>query len=90
MIKKYHNHKLQTNLCAETLLLKHLINYKTIKNSEYDKEIPQSQAADKPIVLRGRATQPSRGERSGSVVECLTRDRRAAGSSLTGVTALCL
>ena len=24
-----------------------------------------------------------------SVVECLTRDRRAAGSSLTGVTALC-
>ena len=27
-------------------------------------------------------------ERSGSVVECLTRDRRAAGSSLTGVTAL--
>ena len=27
-------------------------------------------------------------ERSGPVVECLTRDRRAAGSSLTGVTAL--
>ena len=27
-------------------------------------------------------------ERSGSVVKCLTRDRRAAGSSLTGVTAL--
>ena len=27
-------------------------------------------------------------ERSGSVVECLTRDRRAAGSSLTGVTTL--
>ena len=27
-------------------------------------------------------------ERSGSVVECLTRDRRAAGSSLTGVTML--
>ena len=27
-------------------------------------------------------------ERSGSVVECLTRDRRTAGSSLTGVTAL--
>ena len=25
---------------------------------------------------------------SGSVVECLTRDRGAAGSSLTGVTAL--
>ena len=27
-------------------------------------------------------------ERSGSVVECLTRDRKAAGPSLTGVTAL--
>ena len=27
-------------------------------------------------------------ERSGSVVECLTRDRGAAGSSLNGVTAL--
>ena len=27
-------------------------------------------------------------ERSGSVVECLTRDRGAAGSSLTGVTVL--
>ena len=26
---------------------------------------------------------------SGSVVECLTRDRRAAGSNLTGVTVLC-
>ena len=30
-----------------------------------------------------------RRERSGSVVECLTRDRGAVGSSLTGVTALC-
>ena len=29
------------------------------------------------------------GERSGSVVECLTRDRGATFSSLTGVTALC-
>ena len=28
-------------------------------------------------------------ERSGSVVQCLTRDRGAAGSSLTGVLALC-
>ena len=28
-------------------------------------------------------------EHSGSVVECLTRDRGAVGSSLTGVTALC-
>ena len=28
-------------------------------------------------------------ERSDSVVECLTRDRRAVGSSLTDITALC-
>ena len=28
-------------------------------------------------------------ERSGSVVECLTRDRGAAGSSLSGITPLC-
>ena len=28
-------------------------------------------------------------EHSGSVVECLTQDRGIAGSSLTGVTALC-
>ena len=35
-----------------------------------------------------RAKQASCRERSGSVVECLTRDRRVAGSSLTGVTAL--
>ena len=33
-------------------------------------------------------TNKGRG-RSGTVVECLTQDRRAAGLSLTGVTALC-
>ena len=33
-------------------------------------------------------TQLKLWELSGSVVECLTRDRRAAGSSHTGVTAL--
>ena len=31
----------------------------------------------------------NKGEHSGSVVECLTRDRVAAGLSLTCVTALC-
>ena len=30
------------------------------KNSEYDQEIPESQTADKPMALGGRATQPSR------------------------------
>ena len=33
--------------------------------------------------------QRRRREHSGSVVECLTRDGGAAGSSLTGVTVLC-
>ena len=41
----------------------------------------QRLSADESSLARNR-------ERSGSVVECLTRDRRAAGSSLTGVTAL--
>ena len=41
------------------------------------------------ILLHGVISFPdATWERSGSVVECLTRDRRAAGSSLTGVTAL--
>ena len=31
--------------------------------SEYDQEIPQSQTADKPMALRGRAAQPSRDTR---------------------------
>ena len=43
-----------------------------------------------PLNLRSMCIflQRRKWERSGSVVECLTRDRRAAGSSLTGVTAL--
>ena len=31
--------------------------------SEYDQEIPQSQAKDNPMASRGRATQPSRDNR---------------------------
>ena len=34
--------------------------------SEYDKEIPQLQTADKPMAPRGRATQPSRKTRKTS------------------------
>ena len=34
-----------------------------LKNSEYDQEISQSQTADKPMALRGRATQQSRDTR---------------------------
>ena len=61
MIRKYHNHKLQTN---SWLAKKNHNNQETT----------------------GRQTKQR--ERSGSSVECLTRDRRAAGSSLTGVIAL--
>ena len=35
---------------------------------------------------RPASEKPLLRERSGSVVECVTQDRRAAGSSLTGVT----
>ena len=42
---------------------------------------PKSQHFNKKITREVR-------EHSGSVVECLTRDQRAVGSSLTGVTAL--
>ena len=35
----------------------------TKKVSEYDQEIPQSQTADNPVALRGKAAQPSRDTR---------------------------
>ena len=37
------------------------VMYKIV--SEYDQEIPQSQTADKPMALPGRATQQSRDTR---------------------------
>ena len=51
----------------------------TLANSEDPVDMAQNQGLLSLTVCR---------EDSGSVVECLTRDRRAAGSSLTGVTAL--
>ena len=45
--------------------------------------------SDSLSVLKAINYTSSKRERSGSVVERLTRDRRAASSSLTGVTALC-
>ena len=41
-----------------------------------------------PAFMLAKVIECKTGERSGSVVECLTRDLGAAGSSLTGVTAL--
>ena len=43
-----------------------------------------------PIVYIKGSSQVEFRERNGSVVECLTRDHRDAGLSLTGITALCL
>ena len=34
-----------------------------LQNSEYDQEIPQSQTADKPMTLQGRATRQSQDTR---------------------------
>ena len=33
--------------------------------SEYDQEIPQSQTADNPVALRGRAAQPLGNQKGG-------------------------
>ena len=40
-----------------------LVPKSCVKNSEYDQEIPHSQTADKPMALRGRATQTSQFNR---------------------------
>ena len=56
------------------------------------KQIEQEETANWSVVEPGKDTRhvsTRERERSGSVVECLTQDRRAVGSSLTGVTALC-
>ena len=71
--------------------------------NKFDMKMSQLQRTNQPTAPLGRGKTHTRtntstkyqkcntfGERSGSVVECLTRDRRAASSSLTGVTALCL
>ena len=41
----------------------HYHSQSELKNSEYDQEIPQSQTADNPVALRGRAAQPSQDTR---------------------------
>ena len=68
--------------CLGILFFKINIFKKLIFRFIFLTRIPNS-----PGILVGLLTQKIR-ERSGSVVGCLTRDRRAAGSSLTGVTAL--
>ena len=48
----------------------------------------KSKTLTSKVKALAKATSKLMWERSGSVVEFLTRDRGAAGSSLTGVTAL--
>ena len=48
-------------LLHEFYHVRFIMNLKMV--SEYDQEIPQSQTADNPIALQGRATQPSRDTR---------------------------
>ena len=83
----------------DLIIYKHLYTsdclVRTLANSEEPDEMPmnavfnrsyclikQKQSSEKDIHTCDR-------ECSGSVVECLTRDRGAAGGSLTGVTAFC-
>ena len=42
----------------------------------------------KEYILKANSEEPDQTRRSGSVVECLTRDRGVASSSLTGCTVL--
>ena len=47
-----------------TINMKHIQrDFSSRIESEYDQEIPQSQTADNPVALRGRAAQPSRDTR---------------------------
>ena len=53
--------------------------------------VPDRQKVRTEIGMDGQCLNyipPTWRERSGSMVECLTRDRGAASSNLTGVTAL--
>ena len=53
--------------CEEYACMLHIISLRAHFSqkivSEYDKEIPQSQTADRPMAPRGRATQQSRDTR---------------------------
>ena len=55
--------------------------------SKEEKEKLQQQT-NEVVLLNGPRHDKTCRERSSSVVECLTRDREATGSSLTSVTAL--
>ena len=60
----------------------------TCRGSNIQEPFQETVHGDVPFRIHRTYTLIIRPERSGSVVECLTRDRRVAGSSLTGVTAL--
>ena len=67
---------------------------RTPRCTQYDRKLLCSNTEESPVRSVGSHRTPNDSahfemrERSGSVVDCLTRDRKAAGSSLTGVTVL--
>ena len=58
----HHSHLVAAKLICHRVSLFCLILHGTIV-SEYDQEVPQLQTADKPMALRGRATQQPRDTR---------------------------
>ena len=72
--------------CLVLYVLLDLVSVDSTDNSE--QVIQGSHRLEKFLNIQDSLEKSLDRERSGSVVECLTRDRRAAGSSLTGVTAL--
>ena len=50
---------------------------------------PRKSYITERLLVGCKESNKQNSEGSGSVVECLTRDPEAAGSRLTGVTALC-
>ena len=80
------------SIFTQTLILPFPIH--PIKNPPTDIQIRKGKVSANIQIRIGNATRDPVADsmppdhRCGSVVECLTRDRRAAGLSLTGVTAL--
>ena len=76
--------KYSTNICSENTDF--CVSFKVRKRAKIRNRY--NQAPHLTQDTNGKVTASQLRERSGSVVECLTLDRRAAGSSLTGVTSL--
>ena len=67
----------------------HVVTSLSLLTDTIETAIHTDRGLNKQLLLRYSVLHPRFRERNGSVVECLTRDQVAAGSSLTGVIALC-